>query len=312
MPTARSSSARHSPRKSRDAAKAGSVPREGATPRPFAAFLTIAAVAAVLMLPGHEAAGEWIQKGMHGAAAKAHKAEKKRWSELAREIRKLSPQEVRWGKERRPRGSRVVTLSAPFPTSDRRKVEVEWFFTYTRGWQKGPSEWLERFLRSWEKTLPGTVRLKVSPVGSMPGTTDRYDEMHAAHQELVFASQAIGEGERVHAAMRTWLSNRVRRQRLHTPQDVERFLRGLGVELERYRKAAASAEVQGRMRATTAKLEAVSKQAEAVESNANAPPRDPILLINGKHLVQGSLAGGVRAALRIANWVIRRELEGGR
>lgn len=275
-------------------------------------IVTIAAVAALLMLPGHEAAGEWLQKGMHGATAKAHKAEKKRWRALAAERKRLSPDDVRWGKESRPRRSHVVTLSTPYPTLHRGKVEVEWFFTYTRGWQKGPSEWLEGFLRSWEETLPGTVRLKVSPAGSMPGTTDRYDTMHVAHQELAFASEAIGEGERVHAAMRAWLSNRVRRQRLHTPQDVERFLQGLGVELEHYREAAASAEVQERMRATTAKLEAISKQAEAAGRDANAPPRDPILLINGKHLVQGSLAGGIRATMRIANWLIRREIEGGR
>ena len=143
----------------------------------------------------------------------------------------------------------------------------------------------------------------------MPGTTRHFDEHHAAHQELAFASKAIGEGARVHRAMRAWLSNRVRRQRLYKPQDVDRFLEKAGIPIERYRQAAASREVQERMRATTAKLEAISKAAEAVRSDANAPPRDPILLINGKHLVQGSTAGGIRDALRIANWVIRRELE---
>ena len=51
----------------------------------------LAAIAAVLVLPVHEADGEWIQKGMHGATAKAHKAEKKRWRELAAEMKKLAP-----------------------------------------------------------------------------------------------------------------------------------------------------------------------------------------------------------------------------
>ena len=272
-------------------------------------LLSIAAIAALLMLPGQEAAGEWIQKGMHGATAKAHKAEKKRWRELAAEMKKLSPEDVEWGKERRPRGSQAITLNVPFPTSDPGHVEVEWFFTYTRGWQKGPSEWLERFLRAWEESLPEEVYLKVSPVGSMPGTSDRYDEMHIAHQALAFASEALGEGERVQPAMRAWLSNRVRRQRLHSPRDVERFLEGLGLSPERYRKAVASKEVKERMHAATARLEAASKHARSVEREANDPPRDPILLIDGKYLVQGSLAGGIRATLRIANWLIREELE---
>ena len=227
-------------------------------------------------------------------------------------MRELSAKDVRWGKERRPRGPRVVTLSTPYRTSDPRKVEIEWFFTYTRGWQMGPSAWLERFLRAWHKSLPDKVYFKASPVGSMPGTANRYDEMHIAHQELAFASAAIGEGERVHQAMRAWLSNRVRRQRLHRPHEVERFLEGLGVQLDRYREAAASEAVRRRMHTTTAKLEAISKRAESVKRDANIPPRDPILLINGRHLVQGSLAGGIRNTLRIANWIIRKELEGGR
>ena len=43
-----------------------------------------------------------------------------------------------------------------------------------------------------------------------------------------------------------------------------------------------------------------------------APPGKEGLLINGKHLVQSSLAGGNHATLRIANWIIRQELEGRR
>ena len=108
----------------------------------------LAVIAAVLVLPVHEAAGEWIQKGMHGATAKTHKAEKKRWRELGAEMKKPTPEDVSWGKERRPRGTQMVTLRMAYPTSNRQKIEVEWFFTCTRGWQKGPSEWLERFLRS--------------------------------------------------------------------------------------------------------------------------------------------------------------------
>ena len=66
------------------------------------------------------------------------------------------------------------------------------------------------------------------------------------------------------------------------------------------------------MRTTTARIEAISKHTESVDEDANAPPRDPILLINGKHLVQGWLAGGIRSTLRIAKWIIRQELEGRR
>ena len=109
--------------------------------------------------------------------------------------------------------------------------------------------------------------------------------------------------------MRAKLSNRVRRQRLYKPQDVERFLAEAGVSVEKYREAAASDEVRERMRATTARLEAISRQAEASRSDANAPPRDPILLVNGKYLVQGSLAGGIRNTLQVANRLIRKELE---
>ena len=81
-------------------------------------ILTIAAFAALLMLSGQQAAGEWIQKGMHGATAKEHKEEKKRWRELAVEMKKLSPKDVQWGQERRPRGSQVVSRADHAPNQD--------------------------------------------------------------------------------------------------------------------------------------------------------------------------------------------------
>ena len=273
-------------------------------------FVTISALAAALAFPAPEAAGEWIQKGMHGSEAREHKAEKKRWRELRAEMKTLSVRDVQWGRELRPRGSRVVTLSRRHATERPSKVEVEWFFTYTRGWKKGPSEWLEGFLRDWMASLPEGVYFKATAVGSMKGSPDRYDEQHTAHQRLAFASDAIGHGEKVHRAMRARLSNRHGRQKLHRPRDVERFIEGLGVPVERYLEAQRSEEVQARMRAATAKLDAISDEAGSGRGDANSPPRDPILLINGKHLVQGSLAGGIRNTLRVANWMIREELEG--
>lgn len=272
-------------------------------------FVTVSALAVVLAFPAPEAAGEWIQKGMHGGKAREHKAEKKRWRELGAEMKTLSVRDVQWGKELRPRGSRVVTLSRRHATEHPSKLEVEWFFTYTRGWKKGPSQWLEGFLRRWMETLPNGVYLKATAVGSMKGYPNRYDAQHTAHQQLAFASDAIGHGDEVHQAMRARLSNRHGRQKLHRPRDIERFLEGLGVPVERYLEAQRSEEVQARMRAATAKLDAVSDEASSRRREANLPPRDPILLVNGKHLVQGSLAGGIRNTLRVANWLIREELE---
>ena len=98
----------------------------------------LAVIAAVLVLPAHEAADGWIQMGMHGATANAHKADRKRWRELGAEMKKLTPEDVRWGKERRPRGTQVVTLSTPYPTSYRQTIEVECSSPIRKRWSGRP------------------------------------------------------------------------------------------------------------------------------------------------------------------------------
>lgn len=265
----------------------------------------IAALAVLALLPSGKAEGEWLQKSKHDLY-KEFDQEQERWGKLRLELKRLSARHVRWGREKRPGRSRVVTLKPGYPTSSPGKVEVEWFFTYV-----GPSTQLEPILLDWaESVRRGTnnkVRLIQSPVRSIrgrPGLENAYDDIY---QLIAFAGRAIGRERTVRRELRKLVSKDPRS--LRTEQDAERFIERIGVSVDRFRKAARSEPVQRRMLEATEKLEEISIRAEEVMGDANLMPRDPILLIAGKYLVQGSMAGGVRNTFRIANRLIRRELE---
>ena len=271
-------------------------------------LMIIAALAPLALLPAGNAEGEWLQKSKHDLY-KEHGEEQERWADLRSELKRLSARHVRWGKEKAPGRSRVVTLNPGYPTSGAGKVEVEWFFTYV-----GPSTQLEPILLDWAESVQrGTnnnVRLIRSPVRSIrgrPGMNNSYD---AIYQLIAFAGRAIGRERTVNREMRKLVSENARS--LRNEQDAERFIRKIGISVDQFREAARSEPVRRRMLETTTKLEEISIRAEQVRGGANLMPRDPILLIAGKYLVQGSMAGGARNTFRIANRLIRRELEGRR
>ena len=185
-------------------------------------------------------------------------------------------------------------------------MEVEWFFTYI-----GPSTQLEPIVLGWaESVRQGTnkkVRLIQSPVRSIrgrPGLENVYDGIY---QLIAFAGRAIGRERTVRRELRKLVSKDPRA--LRTEEDAERFIERIGISVDQFRKAARSEPVRRRMLEATDKLEEISIRAEEVRGDATLMPRDPVLLIAGKYLVQGSTVGSARNTFRIANRLIRRELE---
>lgn len=271
--------------------------------------LTIATLTTLALLSAGEARSEWLQKSKNDLYNEEFRAEKQRFHALRSELRRTSLQHVKWGKEKRSTRWNTVTLKPGYRTSSRSRVEVEWFFTYV-----GESAQLEPLLLEWAASLrEGTndrVHMKWSPVAAMPGRSAQFDRYNAMHQSLAFSAEAIGKKRRVHRKMRKVVSEWIRS--LQTEEEVDKFLRGIGVSFADFQKAAESKAVRRRVRETNAKIEDISTRAKGAHKHALREPRDPVLLINGKYLVQGSTAGGVRKALRVANGLVRRELEGRR
>lgn len=271
--------------------------------------LIVSALVALALLPFGEARSEWLQKSKNDLNNAERREMLQRWRDLRWELKRTSLRHVKWGKEKQANRWNTVTLAPVYKTSSRRKVEVEWFFTYI-----GESAQIEPLLAEWAASLrEGTndrVRLKLSPVAVMPGRSKQFNDYHATHQLLAFAAEAMGEKRKIHQKMRKLISE-IKRS-LRTETEVETFLGAIGVSVADFREAAASDRVRRRVRETNAKIEDISARAKEVHKHALREPRDPVLLINGKYLVQGSTAGGVRRALRVANGLIRRELEGRR
>ena len=272
-------------------------------------YLMVTALAALAMLPAGNAEGEWLQKSKNDLYDEEHRAQIERFRDWRSEAKRLTTRHVRWGKEKKANRWNVVTLKPGYRTSSRGKVEVEWFFTYL-----GLSGLVEPLVMDWMKNLQketnGKVRLKRSPVASMKGRKRIFNHHHEMHQLIAFTGEAIGRGRTVHRAMRKKLS--VTAISLHSQSDLEEFLRDVDIPVEPFHEAAESEKIRKRIRTANAKIDALAARAEEGRKDANLDPRDPIFLINGKYLVQGSLAGSVRNTFRIANWLIRRELEGRR
>ena len=251
-------------------------------------YLMVTALAALALLPAGNAEGEWLQKSKNDLYDEEHRAQIQRFRDWRSEAKRLTTRHV---------------------TSSRGKVEVEWFFTYL-----GLSGLVEPLVMDWMKNLQqetnGKVRLKRSPVASMKGRKRKFNHHHEMHQLIAFTGEAIGRGRTVHRAMRKKLS--VTAISLHSQSDLEEFLRDVDIPVEPFRETAESEKIRKRIRTTNVKIDALAARAEEGRKDANLDPRDPIFLINGKYLVQGSLAGSVRNTFRIANWLIRRELEGRR
>ena len=279
----------------------------------FSTLAALAALAALALLPAGEAESAWLQQSKNDLYSEEYRAEKQRWRTLRIELRRLGARHIRWGKEKRAHRSNMVALEPGFATSSPGKIEVEWFFTYL-----GESAQMETLLVEWTESLrQGTgnrVSVKWSPVSSMRGRSLQFNDYHAVHQLMAFTAAAIGKRATIHREMRKILSGDVGSpaKPLRSEHEVERLLKRIGISVEEFRAAADSERVQRRARETTEKLKTISIRAEDTHEDANREPRDPILLINGKFLVQGSLAGSVKNSFRIANWLIRRELEGRR
>lgn len=284
--------------------------------------LTIAALVALALLPAGTAEGEWLQKSKNDLYNTAYRAQLQRFRDLRTELKRLNVRHIRWGKEKRPYRKHMITIEPGYPTSTRKEVEVEWFFTYLGGSGRinpieprtfvGASSLLEPLVLEWMKSLDrgtkGRVRVKWSPVSSIKGRSRQLNDQNEIYQSIAFSGEAIGKTSVVRRELRKRSSSAAAIS-MRLPSETERFIKKIGLPVAEFREAAASDEVRRRMRETTAKLAALVARVEAVNPDAIEDPVDPIFLINGKYLVQGSLAGGARNTFRMANWLIRRELE---
>ena len=116
------------------------------------------------------------------------------------------------------------------PVGSGDQVEVLEFFMYTCPHCKN----LDPSLQEWRKKLPGNVQFHHVPA--------MFGGVANLHAKTFYALEVLGEEGKVHQAFFDAIHEQ--KKRLRTPQEIEAFLAGQGVDVDRFREAMNSFAVQ--------------------------------------------------------------------
>ena len=216
--------------------------------------------------------------------------------------------------------NRVAVLERPFLTPDPERVEVIWLYWYTGTGFKGT----DRSMREWVKSLPDRVDVHRYPLRLLSSRSKAKPYMKLLwekHQQGLYVARLAGREEAVHRALVEGITPPMAPYSLprygESDEDVRRILAENGVssaDIERFYR---SPEVGGlKLLAAQFGYGLSSTGVRQGLSRGGSRVRDPLLLINGRYGVAGHYLDrsgrGWRKAFRVANRLIREELERGR
>ncbi len=177
-------------------------------------------------------------------------------------------------------------LPQPVPTdAPKGKVEVVEVF-----WYGCPHCYrFEPHLEKWLAHAPKTVHFVRIPATLNPGWT--------IHARLYYALQLMGEIDRLHPLIFKAIHEQGRS--LRNQRAIERFLEANGVDLEAFRAAFDSLEVQTRLREDRDRVRRYGIHGV------------PAVVVAGKYKTSGSLAGSYERMIQIIDYLIAQESSGG-
>ena len=241
--------------------------------------------------------GVWI-----GAVASAE-ARSKSPRELAKRYDGVDATEIVWGKESEDE-QRVDMFDPPFLTYNPNKVEVLDFIRYTNlTWQRS-----EPLTRAWRASLPEGVEVRRNPQG-MAGNTRNPSKYHwLVHRRVYFAGLMLGREANVHQAI-VEMTRPGTKLRLDSERRVPAVARRLGIAPEVFERWYHHPEV-ARMARIASRMDGYRGSPLAKRGlGGRAQQMYPVLLINGKYLVDATVFEKPDEVYRIANRIIRREME---
>lgn len=178
-------------------------------------------------------------------------------------------------------GPGYQTLSPAQPTQDKTKVEVVEFF-----WYGCPHCYaFEPILDKWLKTLPKNVVFIRQPAA--------FSEVWEKHARAYFVAEALNVVDKVHNDFFDAIQNK--RQALETEEDLAKFFVAHGVKEAAFHDAYKSFGVDAKLR--QAKVMAPRYGITGV----------PTMIVNGKYVTSGTLAGGHENMIKILNQLIAQE-----
>ena len=277
-----------------------------------------------------ELANEFIARELAAPEPTTGSAEEERWRTLYEELRSVRPHDTLYEDPQAPEPSQVIELDPPLPTdAGPNALEIEIFFSYLhRGYDAAlTTSWLtgriERLMVLWIDTAPAStfarLRARFTPVTEIPGHPGTTKEHARMLQELVLGhgyTTTAEPGERrpthvsfpIHRAVRQQFRYYVPPERLDQPREVKQLLRWAKLYTREYRKVARSNEPALRADEANRRFATVLARAERAAPDAFRAPAYPIVLIDGRYLVTGALAGSYTNAARIVNHVIRQQI----
>lgn len=173
------------------------------------------------------------------------------------------------------------TLSPAQPTQHPDKVEVIEFF-----WYGCPHCYaFEPDLAAWLKTAPKNVEFIRQPAV--------FNETWGKHAKAYFVAEVLGVVEKVHADFFDAVQNK--KQKLETEAELSDFFAAHGVDKAQFKEAFNSFAVDAKMR-----------QAPAIAARYGISGV-PAVVVNGKYLTSGPIAGSHVKMLEVMDKLIKQE-----
>lgn len=245
-----------------------------------------------------------------------------RWRALYDAMRNSYHRESAWGQMREPADGEVFELDPRLETIDDGRVEIEWFYTYiNRGWYdaKRYSAWLTGHtgvtMRRWLTTVPKAamerIRIRLSPVGAVPGESEDLIEHHRIHQRMVLGwgyDSEWGISRKADIALRIALGYYAPPLAMAKAKSRERAMRRGDVPVRQFRKAWKRSDARERATAIDARFAELNRQLAERAPHWLRAPRHPIVVVDGKYVIQGSISGGMAPAIQVSNRVLIRTI----
>ena len=217
----------------------------------------------------------------------------------------LQVSEIVWGQESDDAG-RVGVMDPPHFKATPGRVEVIEFLRYTNfTWQRS-----QPFTDAWRASLPAGVVVHRMPRGVGGDRRHPYRDHWEMHQRLFFAAQVLGFEDRVHEKMVTLIGQVG--TAVGTREQVVGLAGAVGISPTVLMRWMDSPLVDARVRMASSAAAERSLADNAAGARRDRSSLSPALVINGRYVVSAAVIGDPGQAYRVANRIIRQELEAGR
>ena len=221
---------------------------------------------------------------------------------LLKRYDEIETEDIIWGNESEEM-RRVGVIEPPFFTSDPDTVEIFELLKYTaRSWQRS-----EPFTRAWRDNLPKRVRVHRLPERAGKKYMHAYRDLWPVHQRIYFAGSMLGLESEVHEVLLSM--NRLGLKSKLGPEGIPEVARRLDVSLHEFRSWYHHPRVNASVRLASLMDFAKTKLLLRKGVDGKSSALYPTFVINGRFVVDTSAVGNPREAYRIANRIIRREIE---